>query len=169
MAVNEQDTELNWPVLDFSRFPNNMISGLSLSDINDVMSLDDDEFIRSLFKEDDCRPTQTTTCTRFAAPVSDVNLELRKLENIPKGTRNRDKWALNIYTNWFRQRSITEGDSTEIPIPCASSLHSSDVSAIDYWFAKFILEVRKKDGLHYPRNTLISLIAGLNSHLAPSN
>ena len=68
----------------------------------------------------------------------------KKTENIPKATRNRDKWPLSINTNWLQQRSITEGPSTNLPMPWWYSLTSCDLPASDYWFAKCIKEVRKK-------------------------
>ena len=160
MAVYEDGMDADWPMLDFSLFPNETISGLSLSEINEVMSASE------AILANDVSPGITTT--NFAAPISDETVSLRVMANTPQSTRNRDKWSLNVYEKWHKQRPVTSGDA-DIPLPSRYELKSADQSSVDYWLSKFILEIRKKDGSRYPRNTLISLVAGMNSYLAPLN
>ena len=69
---------------------------------------------------------------------------------------------------WHKQRPITSSDS-DIPLFSRYELKSADQSSVDHWLSKFILKIRKKDGSRYPRNTLISLVAGMNSYLAQLN
>jgi len=44
-------------------------------------------------------------------------------------------------------------------------IESYSVSESNYWIPKFILEVRKRNSSRYPQNTLVSIIAGLQTHL----
>jgi len=50
---------------------------------------------------------------------------------------------------------------TALPINHVQLLSCSK-HELDYWLSKFIYEVRNTKGERYPRNTLISLVAGLN-------
>ena len=39
--------------------------------------------------------------------------------------------------------------------------HSSDVSQLEQWLCRFIVEARKQDGQHYPPSTIQSLLSGI--------
>ena len=57
---------------------------------------------------------------------------------------------------------------------CPTDLVSSPYPAniVDYWLAAFVLEARRKDGQHYPPNTIKNILSALyrtmKSHLGPN-
>lgn len=64
--TSEKDSELSCPVLDFACFRNNIISGMSLSEIIEVMAYDNDFpnilYIKKVFKSL-ARHCQSSTAT----------------------------------------------------------------------------------------------------------
>lgn len=166
-----------WPILDFSKFPNNMISGLTIEEINEALSNVENENQQSNSTsasspalDNNSYDTPTTssngngTRKRFAEPVSDDQLQKRAAEQVPEGTKNRNKWACNIYNSWAYDRQSLPDESALFPLPRDfKCLLQSSTNAIDYWVSKFIYEIRKRNGDRYPRNTLVSITAGINA------
>ena len=100
----------------------------------------------------------------FAEPISDQQPEERAYEQVPEGTKNRNKWAVNSYNSWAFDRTLLTDESAFCPFPRQfNDLISVPKRLIDYWISKFIYEIRKKRGERYPRNTLVSITAGINS------
>ena len=156
--MNCFDPTTNWPMLDFSLFPNNEISGLTLEEINEVIA-----------KQPETSGNSERN-NRFASPISDNDLQQKYVDSIPKGTKKRNKWAINQYEMWAKQRQLLPGESVDYPLPKnEASLKEATVEALDYWMAKFIFEIRKKDGSVYRRESLISIIAGINAFFNSSN
>ena len=180
-----------WPAeLDLSKFHNNMISGLSLSEIieingngNDIC--EPDKFIEEnidgilgipsgssmqFYVESDQRPSTSneskqinpTINSRFALPVTIEQITKKKSSMIPKGTRKRDIWAMNVFDSWREnrkhhileeeegKRNALEKDTAELT-----------TEELKYWIPKFIAEIRKQDGSLYPGDSLVSIVSGL--------
>lgn len=160
-----------WPVLDLSKFQNNMISGLSLDEINKIMNENDDvvlpelpdnlSFMQDLLNDDSSFPSSSNL--HFTSPAGDSMIEKAIDESIPAGTKKRNNWAISLYEKWHSQRQISSGDMT-VQLPDKDSLLVADTKTLDYWLTKFIFEIRREDGKRYPRNTLISIVAGINAH-----
>lgn len=174
MAVETSSENDNWPMLDFSLFPDEMISGLTLPEINEYMNngVSHKSFLEDLqedtllnFNQISTDGPSTSTSKQFAPPVDDTTLTTLQLNSIPKGTKNINSWACNLYSQWHSQRTIENGDDLCIPLPSPYQLAHATDRQINYWISKFIYEIRKKDGSMYPRSTLIALVAGLNSLL----
>ena len=153
------DDENGWPILDFDAFPNGMISGLTLSEINECMSIHN--ITPSLQEIDETFNSLEGCSTSFMSPVSDEQLSAAKRDNIPGGTLQRNNWSIALYIKWYRQRKNLPEE--KFPLPSKEELLTVSTECIDYWLAKFIFELRKDDGTRYPRNSLISVIAGLNA------
>ena len=138
-------------ILDFSVIPGGMISGLSGAEIDKLM------------KQYETPPDCATT-SRFSMPQSDAAIQTLKKDSIPLATVRRNKWSVNIFTEWQSQR-ITK----LLPQEHFANELEKQISEIkqpdflDYWFSKFALEVRKRDGTRYPRDSLVSIMAGLNA------
>lgn len=202
-GLNMNSSSNVWPLLDFTKFPNEMISGLSLNKINEVMNQDDeDRYLPQILSDDftpSCPPSQfpsannmipsfsldeinelmnqddddihlphnlNPTCpqSHFTIPAGDTIIEKSISDNLPAGTKKRNNWALTLYSKWQNQREITNADDANIQLPDKDNLTVVNTKVIDYWLAKFIFEIRRQDGCRYPRNTLISLVAGFNAY-----
>lgn len=150
--------EGDWPTLDFNKFPNNMISGLTTHEINEAMNQ------QYTFNELDEYLHVSPKTSQFSN-ATDKQIEDASNNLIPKGTKARNKWAVGLYMKWEAQRFSMSGDDQTIPIPKASELKHASLQQLDYWLAKFIFEVVNSNGGRYPRDSLISIVAGINSHL----
>ena len=101
---------------------------------------------------------------RFAEPVADGEVEERSRAGIPKNTQRRNKWAVNTWIKWSiarNNRRIVEEDDNVMSDKFTKILISLDHmpdDQLNYWVAKFILEVRKEDGSMYPPKTVFALV-----------
>ena len=111
--------------------------------------------------------TKTETNERHAAPVSSDDLRQKFLDSVPKKTREKNKWAVSVWRDWAISRNSKAEtyfeNPEQFPIPVELSL--AEVNKLNYWMARFITEVRRKDGTDYPPNTLTQITAGLQRHL----
>lgn len=167
----DSSTSTPWPLLDFNKFPDQMISGLTIEEINEYVNFVDDD--QNSFLDLLCDDTHDTTHQvinaknpHFSNAVSDGDLERSVNDQVPLGTKRRNRWAISLYEKWFNQRKITDGDDKTIKLPNLQDLVIADSTALDYWLSKFIFEVRRQDCNPYPCNTLISVVAGLNSYFS---
>lgn len=159
MATSENEVE--WPILDLSKFPNQMISGLTLDEINAHIDQveNNDSFLADLMSDQ-----SDSQSKQFTSPIADSTLKDNQINSTPRGTVTRNKWAISLYEKWQKQRIVTKGDDENFNLPSKEELKNAEKCVINYWFAKFIYEVRRQDGNRYPRNTLVSMVAGLNAH-----
>lgn len=106
---------------------------------------------------------------RFTCSVSDNYLQQKCVDSIPEGTKKRDKWAINQYETWAKQRLLLPGDSIDYPLPVNETcLKEATSKALDYWMAKFIFDIKKKDGSLNRRESLILIIVGINAFFKSS-
>ena len=96
--------------------------------------------------------------TRFAAPKTDAELQQAQKLAVPKTTQKSTQWAVNIWKEWSAQRRDIAPLITRNWPPYLLIQNSSQ---LDYWLSMFVLEVRRRDGLPYPPNTLYSMCCGL--------
>lgn len=66
-------------------------------------------------------------------------------------TVNRNRWAVSVFDRWRRSKAYD----------CSRDVHNLDDSELSKCLSVFIHEVRREDGIKYPPNSLVSLIAGL--------
>ena len=158
--LNEDD----WPLLDFSDFPNEMISGMTLPQIQNHAS--QKIFNREYHSNDVHLAPNESTSSRFAEPISDADLHRKKINAIPAGTKNRNNWSTNMFNRWAAERKATELDDLTLNLPKNSAeLLTANEKSIDYWLSKFIYETRKTDGNRFPGTSLGQITAGINSYL----
>ena len=134
----------DWPILDFSKFDNGMISGLTLEEINRVLNPTYSEAI--LDADEDQGQSSRFGASLEIKEVEDLNSSVKS-----KNTLKRDKWASNIYMDWLKARVIS-----------TNYLKMDDECLIDT-LPRFIHEVRRKDGKRYPAASLVSIIAGIQN------
>ena len=89
------------------------------------------------------------------------------LQATPMNTIRRNKWATSLFYTWFNGRIAMD----EMDVAFKSNMDNIDIcdfsiDQLNHWLPKFLFEVRKRDGSLYPQSTLVSLLAGLQSHLA---
>ena len=96
--------------------------------------------------------------------VTEVEIEKREKERIPKKTRESTGWAVNCYRAWARSRNRKiDVFKEKYPfVPCELSKTSPD--EVNYWLTRFILEIMKADGTPYPANSLYNISCGLLRH-----
>ena len=95
---------------------------------------------------------------RFAPSVTDEEILRRCSDSIPQATGADTKYCTRVWLEWSDYHSKTH--NTQIP-----PLISISPSQLCYWFTRFVLEVRKKDGTEYPPLTLHHLCSGLQTYL----
>jgi hypothetical protein len=105
---------------------------------------------------------------RVILPVSDAELEKRCLDRIPEGTKHNTNWAVRAWREWAEIRN-SEGTCSREDLyafvqPQILDLQKND--EINYWLAKFVVEIRKKkpSGEPYPPNTLYQLCCGIQRY-----
>ncbi|XP_070581470.1 uncharacterized protein [Ptychodera flava] len=101
---------------------------------------------------------------RFSTPLTESQFKQTLNERIPLRTRHANSWAVSLYNEWAMWRKIQPHTITDQnwPIP---ALEIGSLKSLDYWFARFIYEIKRKDGKPYPPNTLTNIAAGLQRYL----
>ena len=143
---NAQSSE--WPLTNFNDFPEGMISGMTLREINEYI----DNLNKKIVDVDD---TSECISQHFASPTSDDQLQTMRNNEISEGTKQRNNWSLSLYSAWYSQRTILPEERFQLPLK--EGLRSASDECIDYW-TKFIFELRKSDGSWYPRDSLLSIV-----------
>ncbi len=99
-------------------------------------------------------PLQSSS--RFTAPLTEADVHAAQACATPKNTLRNTTWAVNIWKGWTsHHRQICS------PLDCPPHLLLCTVGQLDLWLSKFILQIRKKDGQHYPPQTLCGIVCGL--------
>ena len=99
--------------------------------------------------------------------VSDIDLLERVKERVPKGTVNNTKWCVTVWEDWKEKRNAECMSSTNdefVVVP--ENMVAMRTTELNYWLAKFMMEVRRKtDCQPYHGNTLYQIACGLQRHL----
>ena len=103
-------------------------------------------------------PSSAAPSQRFAAPISDEEIETRRRAAVPKSTHNDTQYCIRVWAQWQNNRIET----TNSTIPSLSSINPDE---LEYWLTRFVLEVRKQDHTEYPPATIHHLCSGIQRHL----
>lgn len=98
-----------------------------------------------------------TTTARFGELKTDADLEEARKKAVPKNTTKNTSWAVNIWKQWSSHRRQVCTSYNEWP----THLLIAQISELNYWLSKFVLEVRKANGEQYPPDTLYGVCTGL--------
>ncbi|XP_062601655.1 zinc finger MYM-type protein 2-like [Saccostrea cucullata] len=91
--------------------------------------------------------------SRFADPLSETDMNNLIKSAVPQNTERKSRWAVNIFTEWAKTRSIKE------------PILSMDNMTLNQFLCGFITEVRNKAGEHYRPNTLYEIITSIQHYL----
>ena len=133
------DTLSEWPEIDFSKFPNGMISGLSLEEINDIMNSEDP------FIQEEDMPQLT----------EEQDEELRKIEKeaVPKGTFRQTENHVNIFKSFLSSKGLNQ------------NFEALPSSTLNDYLRLFYANLKTKSGLFYCPSSLVCFRASIQRHL----
>lgn len=94
---------------------------------------------------------------RFAIPKTE-EIKRARLESIPKKTRQDTEYCVRLWNSWAENRKRNNG----VTVP---PLEDLDNDNLQHWLCRFVVEIRKKNGLEYPPNTLHHVVAGIMRHM----
>ena len=108
-------------------------------------------------KEETLECVKDSQDRRFAAAVSDDDLQKLINSQANPNTRRNTKWSVELFNKWRASREN---------VPCMKEMNAE---MLNYWLQRFVLEVRKQDGSEYPPRTLYYIACGLLRHLRDEN
>ena len=92
---------------------------------------------------------------RFGPRVTSSQIVALQQTAVPANTKKNTSWAINVWDDWAAYRMRQD------PTDCPPFLFTMQLSELNDWLCRFVVEVRRKDGKHYPPNTLHQLCCGL--------
>ena len=160
-------------LLDFSKLPKQMISGLETHEIQKLLNQSNNMPLESNdeFEIVDLNILNYNLCDdwdldfledggesvkRFGNELNIRDVQELNKNVLPKNTSSRNKWATKIFEEWFTKR----GDSSQL------SISSMSDEELNKYLPCFVHEVRRRDGARYPAQTLVSIIAGIQGNIS---
>ena len=106
---------------------------------------------------------QKKSTSRFGSKTSDAEMaELTKGYTLANTKRNTN-WAVSVFYEWRGSRD----DGADV---CPSDLlEKAGKEDLNKWIPRFINEVRRQDGQHYPPRSIYQILAGLQRHMLEMN
>jgi len=93
--------------------------------------------------------------THFAPPMSDSEVQQAKKFAVPRRTQKDTLWCISLWKKWREARNSRSEEQIPSDI-CKLSNH-----LLQRWLSRFVLEVRKKDGMEYQPDTLYHIVCGI--------
>ena len=116
---------------------------------------------------------------RFRFPKRNEEEELCVERAVPKSTRYKNKWAVGIFEDWQRVRSVkfpiveVGGVFKEYELdkvqPLTRPITEMDALTLNYWLSKFVQEVAKCSKDPYPPKTLYQIVCGIRRFMVEKN
>ena len=94
--------------------------------------------------------------SRFAIPMSDKAVEEAKQAAIPKKTKKDTAWCAKIWNDWSSQRNSSSASGEHVP-----DIANMEITQLQWWMSRFVLEIRKKDGTPYPPESIYHIVCGI--------
>lgn len=104
-----------------------------------------------------------TSSTRlYGSPKGAKAVQVAIEASIPKKTREQTNWTVRVWSEWAasRNKKLMRGEQL---IP--ANLCDMAVCELDFWLSRFVLEIRKVNGDHYPPNSLYQIVCGLQRYI----
>ena len=83
--------------------------------------------------------------TCFAKPVSDSEIRAKIDDSVPKSTKFKDKWAVNLFENWREQRNLRGWNSHGSKYPDLQTMQNClDVMSdeeLNHTLSSFVCEI----------------------------
>ena len=93
------------------------------------------------------RAKASTSCSgsRFKAPVINEEMNTYCKGYVPQNTQKCTSLAVKFFSEWSAQRNTSfSGDKCPEDL-----LERPNVQRLNYWLSRFVIEVRKQNGLPY--------------------
>ena len=101
----------------------------------------------------------------FKAPEEEENIRSMSRKNFAPKSKKKIKWAVNLYSDWRRNRIGKPGVPSAIVNANLEVVNSFTKGELAFALCRFIREVRKLDGNEYPPNTVRELVVMIQMHL----
>ncbi|XP_060603803.1 zinc finger MYM-type protein 2-like [Ruditapes philippinarum] len=121
---------------------------------------DDEELLQASQNFENAPKSQNSD--RFPEPLEYCQLTEMVKKSVPENTRNKSKWAFNVFEQWKKNRNTygnTENDTIIGDILTMSN------QQLDMVLSFFIAEVRNKQGKEYCPKTIYELVIALQHYL----
>ena len=115
---------------------------------------------------------QPIDLNRLAVPVSDIEIEAKIKDGVPKATVYKDKWAVNMFESWRKARNdkVSRADKQSAGISGVDVIENCLLEEIadeqlNRTLALFFCELQKIDSSQYSPNTLRGILASIQLYL----
>lgn len=92
---------------------------------------------------------------RFGKLVDDTDIKAAQDMAVPANIKKSTSWSAKVWKDWSAHRRAAS------PSDWPPHLLICTPWELNRWMSRFVLEVRRQDGKHYPPNTLYQLCCGL--------
>lgn len=96
---------------------------------------------------------------RFGDTTTDAELSELTKGYVPANTKRSTNWAVSVFSEW---RANTDNTDEACPTDLLERALPADLNK---WIPRFVNEVRRQDGNHYPPRTINQLLSGLQRHM----
>ena len=97
--------------------------------------------------------------------MTDSQIVAAKKASVLANTRKSTNWGLNVWKDWVEYRKQTCSAPDERPLV----ILTCEVSELNRWLCRFVLEVRGTDRKPYPPDTLHQLCCGILRYVCDVN
>ena len=134
----------------------------SIVTIND----DDDDLFCSSQIDSILKPlndiSQSTPKKRFMEISTDAEILNRMKENVPLKTRYQNNWGVAVWKQWAEWRNgIVDETLPENFESVPLDVNDLTEEKLGFWLARFVLEVKKKNGSDYPPYSLYQICCAI--------
>ena len=99
---------------------------------------------------------------RYGSPKSSKQVSDARRLGVPQKTQGQNKWVAKVWCDWVQHRlQMPCIEKEEQQYPLMEDFCKMSIKAMNFWLAKFVLEVRRKDGKPYCPETLYQICCGL--------
>ena len=99
---------------------------------------------------------------RYGSPKTKEKVIKARKGGIPQKTQDQNKWVANLWCEWAQYRlQVPFVGEEEKQYELLEDFCKMSTKAMNFWLAKFILEMRRRDGKLYSGETLYQICCGL--------
>ena len=159
-------SEMNEVMPSTINISDDSLDDLDLSTVCDVSHLISTETGTSKRKLPDEANHDIPIKQRFEKISNSEEIDRRIRDNVPQKTRYQNQWCVRVWQSWAEWRNECKDESlvTEKFKTVPTVIDTSNPEELGFWLARFILEVKRKDGKVYPPATLFQICCGIQRH-----
>ena len=106
---------------------------------------------------------------KYKDPVNEDKINELSHKNFAYESKNKIKWAVNMYVGWRRTRILDPYVPSEIKSADLENLRTFSQGDLCYALCRFIREIKKVNGEEYPPNTLREIVIMIQMYLHERN